>query len=130
MSVPSPLENLIRRVQELLQRLDKLINTIKGNIRISYTFAGVSFFLGAALTIYLLVADRGSGTQNLMKLGPWLMSLVVSAVPLKFLFDSRERMISYEDLRSRCANAPDLTLDELLELKKDVEEAIKELRKR
>jgi hypothetical protein len=130
MSVPSPLDSLIRRVQELLQRLDKLITTIKGNIRISYAVVGISSFLGGALTTYLLIADRGHGTENLMKLGPWLVSLIVSAIPLKFLLDSRERMISYEDLRSRCSNAQDLTHDELLELKMDVEEAIKELRKR
>lgn len=129
MSVPS-FDSLIRRIQELIQRLDKLIATIKSHIRISYSFAAIVFSLGAALTIYLLVSERGGGMENLMKLGPWLLSLPATIVPLKFLFDSRERMISYEDLRNRCDNASNLTLDELLELRKDVEEAIDELRKR
>lgn len=122
----------IADIQLLLKRVDELIQTIQENIRCSFGSALIIFLMGIGLTLYFLWGgvSQFKDIPDLLKLGPGFISLAVSVIPTKFFFESRERIIYYKYLKNCCENSSTLTEDNLLKLKEEVADALKEIRKR
>jgi hypothetical protein len=120
---------LLRAVRELLESINQLIRTIRKNIQISCLVSAIIFLAGVATTIYLFAFLRTEVTP-LLNLGPSLLGTAIASIPTKLILESRERMIGYFYLRSRCEKAEQLTEEELSELRTEAETALREVRKR
>lgn len=124
------LQVLIRRVRELLQEIYAVISSIRTNVKIAFVVAAGVFSGCLTWTIYLYLSGVGKNNPGLMNLGPTILGLIVSSLPTKYYLESRERLISFRDLIRRGEKCEELTVEELVELKGDMELVLRETRRR
>lgn len=128
-SIPT-LTKLLNYIAELIKSLDELIETIRGNMRLSMGWTAFLFLLGFAATVVFYSAGRFQNMPDLLRIGPALLTSSVSAFQIKTIMVSRERIISYKSLRSRlltCNEWPEPQIDALIA---ETVKALEELRKR
>jgi hypothetical protein len=91
-------------------------------MRISLAFSMALMIVGALLTIWCLNSAKTTSFNELMKLGPMLITTAVAALPLKAFFSYRCRVATYVFLLNCCSD-PDPAITQL------INEAIKNLLK-
>jgi hypothetical protein len=91
-------------------------------MRISLAFSMTLMIVGILLTIWCLNSAKTASFNELMKLGPMLITTAVAALPLKAFLSYRARVATYVYLLGCCSD-PDPAVAQL------ITEAIKNLLK-
>ena len=130
MSSTPTLNKLIKYISDLINSLDDLIKTIRGNMKLSVGWTAFLFLLGIATTAFFYRLQRFQNMPDLVKIGPGLLSSSVSAFQIKMIMVSRERIISYDSLKRRLQNCDEWPEPQIEALIAETVKALDDLRKR
>lgn len=126
----TPLQQLLNYVNELIRSFDELITTLKGNMKLSVGWTAFVFLLGLATTAVFYKLQRFQNMNDVVKLGPTLLTSSISAFQIKTITVGRERIVGFNSLKGRLQNCSGLAESQIDVLVAEAVAALKDIRER